>query len=659
MALRHRFVLSLGIWLSACSPSAGQRGAAQDQSAPLPSRDRGALPPATNTAAGAASSEPTEHPPSDGSSAAPSPLQPTLLITDPSVLRELEQQGLGIGALFGVEQGREALSSLATLARSPMLRPLFDSVRGAVSAAESGDPLAGVSVQRFSHRLFDVRFLSDPDAELQLVAVVNRMDRAAIEPNGCGELRLIYRLGYRHGSDWRSRLPLTVGVELQVPKLADGCRSWAKRWLEPPFASAAERAVHLLAESGPLSVAPVRLDSASTRVVLNAQVVRWPSTVRPDLGGHAEYALRSFRLNAAGVLTPEPLENTIDVSLLQRSPAKRKQLAAWLSMPEQLNAAERGTLLVPSEYLAKHATSFTPRGLNRLANRPFSSVFDAKDFKAIDFGAHRQLRSAEALLRRLDQASCPGCHQARSVAGFHLLGEDDEATPSENALALPVSPHVLGDLARREQIVSDWANGSEPDLGSPFPEHTSPDPGNSGAHCGLGIDPTFEAWTCGDGLRCVPGPAAAEAVGECAPSAPGVGDACELAQMKYDANPKRDRISVSTVRDCPSGAVCNRSDVGFPAGMCTAPCGAPDSACGAIAVLDPFNACIAKGLPFVTCIRQNTTPAGLRTCDASKPCRDDYVCARGAADRARSGMCIPPYFVFQLRVDGHAARPNH
>jgi hypothetical protein len=218
---------------------------------------------------------------------------------------------------------------------------------------------------------------------------------------------------------------------------------------------------------------------------------------------------------------------------------------------------------------------------------------------------------------------------------------------------------VLGDLARREQIVGDWANGSEPDLGSPFPEHTSPDPGNSGAHCGLGIDPTFEAWTCGDGLRCVPGPAAAEAVGECAPSAPGVGDACELAQMKYDANPKRDRISVSTVRDCPSGAVCNRSDVGFPAGMCTAPCGAPDSACGAIAVLDPFNACIAKGLPFVTCIRQNTTPAGLRTCDASKPCRDDYVCARGAADRARSGMCIPPYFVFQLRVDGHAARPNH
>ena len=42
--------------------------------------------------------------------------------------------------------------------------------------------------------------------------------------------------------------------------------------------------------------------------------------------------------------------------------------------------------------------------------------------------------------------------------------------------------------------------------------------------------------------------------------------------------------------------------------------------------------------------------AGLRACDAATPCRDDYLCVRLDAGR---GACIPPYFVFQMRVDGH------
>jgi hypothetical protein len=42
----------------------------------------------------------------------------------------------------------------------------------------------------------------------------------------------------------------------------------------------------------------------------------------------------------------------------------------------------------------------------------------------------------------------------------------------------------------------------------------------------------------------------------------------------------------------------------------------------------------------------------LRACDADQPCRDDYLCALTPAGK---GACLPPYFVFQMRVDGHPA----
>jgi hypothetical protein len=103
--------------------------------------------------------------------------------------------------------------------------------------------------------------------------------------------------------------------------------------------------------------------------------------------------------------------------------------------------------------------------------------------------------------------------------------------------------------------------------------------------------------------------------------------------------------------------VCNRSRVGFPGGMCTAACDAPGARCGAIAVLDPFNACVARGDSFLSCIRGNVRPAGLRACNEQRACRSDYVCARASQTEheAAEGVCLPPYFVFQLRVDGHSS----
>ena len=577
--------------------------------------------------------------------AVPSPTAtPTLLITDVKTLAALERQGLTLAGVLG------APADLANheLAKLPSFAPLVQELEQEAARAAAADKLAGVDVARFSHRLFDRRFLRLPQAHFKLAGVVNRPDRAAFDASSCGETRLIYRLSYALDAERASKLPMTLGVELKVPRGAAGCREAAARWLEPPSANATAeaRASWLRSAQGPLAPSLTRISAEAARVVVNLQLVRWPATIRPDLGGHAEYLLRSFRPDTTGLLKPERLENTVDARELA-TPQKRQALLAFLK--EQASSVDAGTPLLPDAILATRAVSVTPRGLNRLANRPFSAALDAKAFAERDFSAGAFVKSPQGLLRRLDQLSCQGCHQARSVAGFHLLGEDAAEAPAENALAIAVSPHVTADLARRLRIARSMLAGALPDLSAPFAEHGAPQ-GSYGQACGLGQDPSFVGWTCPAGLTCSSIEAGSkDAIGQCLPPAPHVGDACERGAVTPRADFLHDRMGSQKVEECPN-MICNRSGVGFPGGMCTADCNAPGAACGAIAILDPFNACLGRGNSFLSCIRGNVQPAGLRACDEQTPCRDDYVCARAKS----GGACLPPYFVFQLRVDGHS-----
>lgn len=582
-------------------------------------------------------------PPTRTPEAGPQPaIDPTLLITDRAVLSALEARGLSLAAVMGNQAARDnqQLSELVRFA--PLLREL----EAELARAGAADKLAGVDVARFSHRLFDRRFLRLPQAGFELAGVVNRPDRANFHARSCGETRLIYRLGYTLDAERASKLPMTLAIELDVSRDAPTCRAAAARWLEPPANTAEVRADWLRSERGPLAPALTALTRERARVVVNLQLVRWPSTVRPDLGGHAEYLLRSFRLDESGWLAPERLENTIEPGALV--PSSRRELLAWLDRERE--GVERGDALLPDPLLATRAISVTPRGLHRFANRPFSSALASETFPQRDFSGSRLIKSRAGLLRRLDELSCPGCHQARSVAGFHLLGEDASDAPAENALAVAVSPQVIADLPRRLLSAKRLLNDAEALVDAPFAEHSA-QTGGYGEACGLGADATFAGWTCGAGLRC----SAIEAgpdddVGQCLPVVPEVGDACETGNITREGNRLRDRVQKLGVESC-GRMICNRSSVGFPAGMCTANCGAPAATCGAIAILDPFNACLARGDSFLSCVRGNVREAGLRACDDHHPCRDDYVCTR----TERGGACLPPYFVFQLRVDGHSS----
>jgi hypothetical protein len=122
--------------------------------------------------------------------------------------------------------------------------------------------------------------------------------------------------------------------------------------------------------------------------------------------------------------------------------------------------------------------------------------------------------------------------------------------------------------------------------------------------------------------------------------------------MSLNTNPHRDFLKLAAATDCGAYAVCEHSGVGFPSGMCAKACAGLKSGerCGSIAVLDGFNTCLARHEPFEQCIQDHARPAALRACSDTEPCRDDYACAR---TKDRLGACIPPYFLFQLRVDGH------
>jgi len=578
------------------------------------------------------------------SSNAPAPPigEPLLLVTETATLKALEGSGYDLGSLLD----GAAASDNAVLSKGKRFATVIARLDQDLAEAKAADPNSGVGMAK-AHRLFDVRWLRSKNARFELIGVANRFDRKPFAIDGtCGETRLVYRLAYAttaKGTAIASRLPATIAFTTWVRE-AD-CAAAAKRWLIPKELAGAALAAHLTSKDGPLA----RERIATFRSLeMNVQRVRWPSTIRPDLGGHAEYLMRVFEETPSKELVVGTLENTPDVAALKVDPKRRAALLAWLTRPENLDRLDRGTLLLPREFLATSALSVSPRSLARRANRVFRQLFDANDFAAAKLEGRTTISTAAAVIRRLDALTCNGCHQSRTVAGFHLLGVETAPAGSANAISVATSPHLDIDLKRRLAQLVALTSGAKVDDSAPFPERDPNVEGTYGAHCGLG-DKGFAAWTCAKGLVCDAGEGeVGDEIGTCLPASAKVGDPCEVGRVTATG----DKIVKLTKKNCDASAVCETNKVGFPAGMCSTSCAAidPDGVCGGIPFLVGFNDCLGQNTPFEKCIAENIRPAGLRACSANNPCRDDYVCARTASG---GGACMPPYFLFQLRIDGH------
>jgi hypothetical protein len=537
-----------------------------------------------------------------------------LLVDDPRTLLALEERGLSFARVVG-KDGLAVIHQAVT-----------DDMAELTKSAPADSP----------RRPFHPEWLTR--GSFELVGVVNRIDRRAFDPTTCGEVRLVYRLALKGKKRPITRLPMTVNVRIPQPKPRGAdCRAVAERWLSTPDVA------------GLVNELP-----RPTKIEINFQSIHVPATEQ-DMDDNAEYVLRAFDVDGRKLVRGH-LFNTPRADLDQNGRAK---LLAWIE--GHLAEIDEGTAVVPDELLATRITSVSPRGLVHPANRPFSQLV-GEPRAAIGHLALEQrarARTPELLLRRLDELTCVGCHQTRGIAGFHLLGEERDAQVTFNALAVGHSPHLGADLGWRALDLASVAKGERAPV-RPFAAF--PD-GREGAECGL--VPGLAAFPCAPELVCRD--IHHGTWGICARKEGGThaGEPCEDVDVTPDP-----RLLGALVRGhgpdatCPApigaatkGAFCAPNWLGFTGGMCSETCSRlgdvqGGSICAPLPSAGYEADCFRSREPIETCLDRHFAFARVARCDAATPCRDDYGCARVSGAPAGTGGCVPPYFIFQARVDG-------
>jgi hypothetical protein len=478
-------------------------------------------------------------------------------IADPGALRELD---LGEHPTNGLDRAGFGLRPFIPAARTvtaPILNdelfalPAMAAVRQAIDAeferyvARLPGETIGVGAS-FDWQIFDRAQLYSPRSRFVLAGIVNRMDRAYLSPDACGEVRLIYRLtrmGESAADDDAnsSRLPMTLNVVLRAKgekSLAPGgiaisCKDIAQRWLATAKwpQTGADLAIRLISAGGPLEfVEPVDVD----RIETNLQIAHAPKSAVRDF--RTDYLLKVFRYNAQARLFEEaPLENQIDRDRILADDNLRRDFAAWLLDPQHFSELDRGTILIPDRFLAAGAIAPTPVGFDSSKLQPefglvqsegttADPVFSENDVvgalkKASENGVKLQnIRSVAGFERRLNDITCSGCHQTRGIGGFHFPGVDWMAAKPSNLSVVPASPHFFGDQIRRRDILTSMRDGTPPDYSRGFSSRpqlrgsaelagTEYDDG-WGAHCyaqrpkAADNDRSFKSWTCAEGLAC-------------------------------------------------------------------------------------------------------------------------------------------------------------
>jgi hypothetical protein len=469
-------------------------------------------------------------------------------ITDPASLRELDRGPFGLSRLLLPSRSADVPLNDSELFALPSMAP----VRGAFDAefdryigahkAELPNESIGVGTS-FDFQLFDRALLYSPDTRFVLAGIVNRMDRAYVSQANCGEIRLIYRLTRtdlkpvdKPGDDVLSpRLPMTLNLVLKARKdnAAVTCAEIARRWLAAgdwPL-TGAKFAAKLTSKDGPLDL--IGPDNIA-RIETNLQIAHAPKS--PVREFRTDYLLKVFDYNAPTQTFEEaPLENQIDRDRLLGDAKLRRDFKAWLLDPTHFSELDRGTILIPPEFLATRAIAPTPIGFASSPLQPAfglvqgdagaaDPVFTESDVvtalkKAGERGIHLQnIASVAGFERRLNDITCSGCHQTRGIGGFHFPGVDWMVANPSNSTIVPASPHFFGDQIRRRDILAALRDGKRPDYSRGFSSRpqlrgsgelagTEYDNG-WGAPCYLQRanaaenDRSFSPWTCAKGLAC-------------------------------------------------------------------------------------------------------------------------------------------------------------
>lgn len=477
-------------------------------------------------------------------------------IIDPDLLRKLDQNdSLTISRLLWPERNANfplttdlLFSSLSQLKEiPPAIDAEFDRY---VIRQKAAYPTETIGVgEGFDVQLFDRANLKSRDTRFVLAGIVNRMDRAYVSEESCGEIRLIYRLvrfeSKPEGGKTATRLPMTFNLVMKARDArqtdASGkpvtCAEVARRWLDNGNWQS------LI--GGGISPSDAMLD----RIETNIQISIAPKSALHDF--RSDYLLKVFKYNAATKTFEEStLENQIDRDRILADDDLRRDFKAWLLAPENLREFDRGTVLIPETFLAKAAVVPTPAGLDASPLQPEFGMVQGEDrdnnkgervFTDNDVvGALKQaaargidmqnIRSIAGFQRRLNDVTCAGCHQTRGIGGFHFPGVDWLADKPSNSTIVPASPHFFGDQVRRRDILTAFAAGKRPDFSRGFASRPQTRGSGElagteyqdgwGAHCSLqnagsgAPDKSFTSWSCAKGLTCQAA-AASSRIGMC------------------------------------------------------------------------------------------------------------------------------------------------
>ena len=472
-------------------------------------------------------------------------------ITDPDVLRKLDQNdALTISRLVWPQRNADfPLTSDLLFSSMPQLAPIppaidaeFDRYIAGHKAAWPSETI-GVG-EGFDVQLFDRATLKSPNTRFVLAGIVNRMDRAYVAEESCGEIRLIYRLtrfdAGPDGSKTATRLPMTFNLVMKARdarQIASNgkpvtCAEVARRWLDNGD------------WQGLIGGGFHPYDAMLDRIETNIQVSIAPKSALHDF--RSDYLLKVFKYDAATKTFEEStLENQIDRDRIFADNDLRRDFKAWLLAPDHLREFDRGTVLIPEKFLAKAAVVPTPAGLDASALQPefgmmqgegnSDPVFSDSDVvgalkQAAARGDMQNIRSVAGFQRRLNDVTCAGCHQTRGIGGFHFPGVDWLADKPSNSTIVPASPHFLGDQLRRRDILTAFAAGQRPDFSRGFASRPQARGSQElagteyqdgwGAHCSLQNagsgtpDKSFTSWSCAKGLTCQAA-AASRRIGMC------------------------------------------------------------------------------------------------------------------------------------------------
>ncbi|MBR0830558.1 hypothetical protein JQ596_34130 [Bradyrhizobium manausense] len=461
-------------------------------------------------------------------------------ITDPDLLREFEQHDvLSISRLLWRERNAnfplETDMLFSWLKQLAQIRPAIDAeFERYIARHKASFPNETIGVgEGFDVQLFDRATLKSNQTRFVLAGIVNRMDRAFVSEESCGEIRLIYRLTRfeANPSEGKAamRLPMTLNLVLKARDAQQlsrklehiTCAEIARRWL------ANDKWQDLV------DALPFPQDALIDRIETNTQVAVAPKSALHDF--RTDYLLKVFKYNAdTKVFEEAPLENQIDRERLLANESLRREFKAWLLEPEHLRDFDRGTVLIPEKFLAKGAVVPTPAGLAPSSLQPEFGLMQGEGERdpafsesdvvgalktAADRGIGLQnIRSVAGFQRRLNDITCAGCHQTRGIGGFHFPGVDWTVDKPSTSTIVPGSPHFFGDQVRRRDILTAFRDGKRPDFSRGFASRPQLRGSTElagteyqdgwGAHCSLqgpgsaGADKSFTSWTCAKGLSC-------------------------------------------------------------------------------------------------------------------------------------------------------------